>query len=260
MKIRRKQRRIIECFIFMIFVTMNNILKSQDSTISPTSLGQSDKILVNSQRSVPWDLFIGAIGFESLTGNTKETLKTGIAIQLCEFEYIPPHTKWFKLGITLIDMGFHTFNTTPTEQRALREKYEKVTYLNGIENKRESIDDIKCATWRISISPKFYPINGSTNPVRPFFGVGLSFHRVESLIKVSKGIDSDPANGFNLFLRFGTDIYTKNHSFFYRLEVIKGWVPNWEARILPELREIRDGGYWGIRFGIGMPFPSKGRI
>ena len=215
----------------------------------------------NPHRNYLWELTGFSFGYETISGDTRETLNDGLGMHIAEIEYTPHNLRWLKIGICPADLGFHSFKLTESELQALKEKYELVT-----DSKREPLTKLQLTFWRFYISSKLCPLSegyiDSTSGIciRPFLGIGIGFNRIDTW-KAGEGVHTKAEIGNFIFYRVGFDITKKakrginrKSQFFIRIEFIDGSLPDWNVNIVPEAQAIRGGRFKCIRIGIGVMF------
>lgn len=200
------------------------------------------------------------MGFGSmkLSGKTAETLNDGWSLNTKLHVAVIPWVKGLRVGIDYAD-GTNVFRLNSEERVAIRE-YERVTYENGRETGRETIDKVYCGLSRFLFSLKWYPINkgiyqpASDTWVRPYVSGGYAFNRIST---IDEG--GAVAWGGAAYYNIGVDLTVPKWSqdtagVFFRFEVVTGIVPNWDVRIFPELRPVNEGRYRLITLGLGVSF------
>ncbi|MFC1619194.1 hypothetical protein ACFL45_04535 [Candidatus Neomarinimicrobiota bacterium] len=204
------------------------------------------------------EMSILSFGLTEISGSATETLKDGWAVGVPEVHLaVLPWIKGFRIGIGFWEGGTNVFRLNEEEKLAMQE-YEYVTTTNGHVTEREAVDKVYCDLSRISGSLKWYPINNGLGlfsgnfRIRPYVTSGFAFHRITTTTD-----GGDKAWGNGTFANYGVDFgFAPDRrgveKFFVRLEVVEGVIPDWNVRVLPELRPVRGGRYRLVRFGVGL--------
>jgi len=197
-----------------------------------------------------------------LGGNVANTLENGIGFSAIELNY-PLSIKWISVGVNWLELNFHYYKLMPYERKYLTDNYVLETSQNGFVTERKPVEDVLLVHYKFSVQSTLAFVNdkgfvlGQLPPLilRPYCGIGASFNYVDD----SYGFDGGPALGVNVFLRMGMDFSlrsllkssTRDVIPFLRVEFQTGFFPNYNLRLIPQLRTIQGGHFTYIKFALG---------
>ena len=208
------------------------------------------------------DFTLISLGPQSFSGNIEETLDPSWRLSGFEFYYALPFLRMLRIGINALDGSDHEYLLTPSEKEAISSRYEIVTVTElpgGIKTEtRKPLTKVYAGISSQSLIARLYPLrkgislSSSMKALEPFIGAGVIHHSLtDDLPAAAEGITTvGEGSGFSTFLNTGIDLIMG--PFFMRIEYLKGRLPDWNVKLLPELRAIKGGEYSILKIGIGV--------
>lgn len=216
------------------------------------------------------DCIIFTIGPQTFSGNVEETLNPSSRVSGLESYYALPFLRMLRIGINALDIGGSLeYLLTPSEKDAISSRYEIVTYTGYGDFKtvktREPLTEVSASISRLSFIARLYPISKGISlsssmkaDIEPFIGAGVAHHSLTANLPAIEGITKEKGSGFSTFLNAGIDyLIGEKPPFFIRLEYLKGRLPDWNVKLLPELRAIKGGEYSMLKFGMGLAIRKR---